>query len=289
MIHSRVESFIEHQDTCGAVKHKSMQQQDERKPPVLLHHQDVHTDRISDDSRSESSDTMSFAPSGISDTATNNSMPPGQLPGAADSRRILDNAAAMPAWLMPEVQQRGNNTKLELQQQQQSAPANSDFRRVHVGSTAPKVSFLPDDVNTPSLKLSIGRTGSVDQVDMPCLRLSIGPSSAETAASSDTKPAAGFGSIGRESLALRPSVCSMYPRSTFQGAVQSSSKPGVWHTQDLDYKNSGNDLGLWIPEPATSMEPAGTLEQAASNSLWDFLAQAWRPAGGAAMQGCVSR
>lgn len=255
-----------------------MQQQDERKPPV--HHQDVHTDRISDDSRSESSDTMSFAPSGISDTATNNSMP-GQLPGA-DSRRILEtqstaayNAAAMPAWLMPEVQR--GNTKLELQQQQ-SPPANSDFRRVHVGST---VSFLPEDVNMPSLKLSIGRTGSVDQVDMPCLRLSIGPSSAET----DTKPsAAGFGSIGRESLALRP----MYPRSTFQGAVQSSSKPGVWHTQDLDYKNSGNDLSLWIPEPATSMEPAGTLEQAASNSLWDFLAQAWRP-GGAAMQGCVSR
>jgi hypothetical protein len=210
-------------------------------------------------------------------------MPPGQLPGAADSRRInletaaYNAAAAMPAWLMPEVQQRGN-TKLELQQQQQSAPANSDCRRVHVGST---VSFLPEDVNTPSLKLSIGPTGSVDQVDMPCLRLSIGPSSAET----DTKPGAGFGSIGRESVALRP----MYPRSKFQGAVQSSSKPGVWRTQDLDYKNSGNDLALWIPQPATSMEPAGsTLEQAASNSLWDFLAQAWRP-GGAAMQGCVSR
>lgn len=202
-----------------------------------------YTDRISisHDTRSQSSDStqgMSFGFSGASDTATNS------MPSAADSRRIPELqstaaaafSAAMPAWLM-EVPRGGNNLKLEQ---------SPNFYRPASIDAAPGPS-------TPSLQLSIGRAGSVEEATSPCLRLSIGPS----AAVADTKP----------SWATTPSVCSVYPRAA-----------------SITFYGAGNGVPHCIREPVAAMEPAA--DQAAS--LRDFLALSWRPS--AAMQpGCVSR
>lgn len=216
MAHSRVESFIEHQDTCGAVKHKSMQSEgancESRKLPIL-HHE--ITDGISYDSRSQSSDTaqaMSFAHSGMSDTAARSADSSQALPTADfddRSRRIEITQqttttaaynAAMPAWLM-EV--RGNN-KLEPLLQPVNLPslptnsaANSDFpeiRRIqscHIGRVVAvdcSRSPVTRSINSagPEFSFTESKTSILpEDPSTPSLHLSIGPSSVRTTGSVD--------------------------------------------------------------------------------------------------------
>lgn len=320
-VFSRVESFIEHQDSCGDAKHKHSPIVTERKPPIF--HQDV-TDRLSYDSRSrsQSSDTtqtMSLAHSGISDTAGARSADSQSVLPPVDvdehSRRLLETQqpaynAALPAWL---VELRSNQLARLPPSKPQAPPTNSKFPGLisdhcSFSSSVSAVSLAPPDVNTPSLSLSIGRTGSgsgsgsisVDHapsVDMPCLRLSIGPSSAERPEMSasccpspyadDTKPNLGN---SRESLASAPAPAPAVglrnsPRQDYKYSSSPSSNSSATAI-------AGRDLALWNPErearrPTLEAGPTGnTTPDQQTASLRDFLAQAWRPG---AMQGCGSR
>jgi hypothetical protein len=176
----RVESFIEHQDTCSAVKHKAMQSGGGRvKSSSAPHH---GTDRNSTGSPSQSSDTtqaMSFAHSGMSDTAARSS-------ADEHSRRIQESQAVaatpstpMPAWLTGHHSRRN---ELELLPSNHRTPITD-----HPKSQA---TSFPSPESKPALNPS----------REPSLQLSMGPYGAEVASSSvaphvDTKPS--FRSVER--------------------------------------------------------------------------------------------
>jgi hypothetical protein len=118
----RVESFIEHQDTCSDVKHKNMQSEGggDRKTSRFGGHPQ-HTHGKSDESPSQSSDTtqaIPFAHSGMSETTASRSVDSTRFvinePSAL--RRLEQSSPAMhavnmPAWL---TDQRRSHNELEL-------------------------------------------------------------------------------------------------------------------------------------------------------------------------------
>lgn len=173
----RVESFIEHQDTCSDVKHKNMQSEggSDRKTSQFGGHPQ-HTHGKSDESPSQSSDTtqaIPFAHSGMSETTASRSVDstrfvvnePSALRKLEQSSPAM-HAVNMPTWL---TDQRRSHNELELlpsthhhqhhQQQhleqhhhQQSTPPDhsfptmKEFRRENSSSQAVSGSRPPTQV-----------------------------------------------------------------------------------------------------------------------------------------------
>ena len=196
----RVESFIEHQDTCSAVKHKAMQTgggsdrvKSSSAPPLL------GTDRNSTGSPSQSSDTtqaVSFAHSGMSDTAARSFADRTEVVDE-HSRRIQEDqdvtatpsttTPPMPAWLT----EHSRRNELELLPSKHRVPIDYSksqaTRSSSINVTYPEVS-CPQSKSTPEPSRE------------PSLHLSMGPYVAEVASSSvspylDTKPS--FSSVER--------------------------------------------------------------------------------------------
>lgn len=182
-VFSRVESFIEHQDTCSAVKHKPMQSGGGKvKSSSAPHH---GTDRNSTGSPSQSSDTtqaMSFAHSGMSDTAARSSADehPGRI---QESQAVAATPSTpMPAWLTDHL---SRHNELELLPSNHRTPMTD-----HPKSQASEATSFPSPESKPALNPS----------REPSLQLSVGPYGAEVASSSvaphvDTKPS--FRSVER--------------------------------------------------------------------------------------------
>lgn len=196
----RVESFIEHQDTCSAVKHKAMQSgggSDRVKSSSALPHHD--TDRNSTGSPSQSSDTtqaMSFAHSGMSDTAARSSADHTKV-ADEHSRRIQENQAVaaspstsappMPAWLTD------HSRCNELELLPSKHRVSTDYSKSQV-TRCSSINFTYPEVSCPESK------STLEPSREPSLQLSMGPYGAKVASSSvlpyvDTKPS--FSSVER--------------------------------------------------------------------------------------------
>lgn len=282
----RVESFIEHQDSCGAVKHKRLQSgvESERK----LSHQSNTTGRNSCESPSQSSDTtqaISFAQSGTWDTAAR-SADSTKVNEYELSRRIQENqtaySVAMPPWLLDRRNQlellsftqrlpksgfshvvasgskiTGNKSHLSHDSRSQITRCSSiDLANHEVCYTLSKplpTSPSSVDVNTPSLALSIRPCGT--NVDL------------STSVSSVDKKRS-FSALEKEVLAFTDQ--------------RSQTSAGIRRIQcnSLCLAPPGSDLALSIfPEILTQSQNRASVDPAAPEmdtavSLKDFLKQA---------------
>lgn len=285
-VFSRVESFIEHQDSCGAVKHKRLQSgvESERK----LSHQSNTTGRNSCESPSQSSDTtqaISFAQSGTWDTAAR-SADSTKVNEYELSRRIQENqtaySVAMPPWLLDRRNQlellsftqrlpksgfshvvasgskiTGNKSHLSHDSRSQITRCSSiDLANHEVCYTLSKplpTSPSSVDVNTPSLALSIRPCGT--NVDL------------STSVSSVDKKRS-FSALEKEVLAFTDQ--------------RSQTSAGIRRIQcnSLCLAPPGSDLALSIfPEILTQSQNRASVDPAAPEmdtavSLKDFLKQA---------------
>uniref|UniRef100_A0A7I4DRY7 C2H2-type domain-containing protein n=2 Tax=Physcomitrium patens TaxID=3218 RepID=A0A7I4DRY7_PHYPA len=292
-VFSRVESFIEHQDTCSAVKYKSMHSGDGSERKLSLQRQ--ATDRNSNESPSQSSDTtqaMSFAQSGMSDTAAR-SADSTKVIDHEHSRRIQESQAAynavLPGWLLdqrkelellpwkqrppesvhPDVLTSGSTMQGDRRVVQPSHGSRSQvtlcssINSVHpevscMGSKAISPSKCSEDVNAPSLALSIGLFGA-----------EVGSSTPSPIV--DMKPS--FSSVEREVLAL-----------TYQQRQGSAGIPKIG-TSSRSGAPLGNDLALsMFPTNLVQTRNQVAIDSAATGtdaavSLSDFLMQAARRLG----------
>jgi hypothetical protein len=181
-----VESFIEHQDTCSAVKRRSVQSGGESE---RVSHRDTDT-RTSNESPSQSSDTtqaMSFTQSGMSERSVDelNSTKARILDEHA--RRIQEAAAAttsspMPAWLTDAHS--SGTTHLLPQADNRHVSNMYNGSRSQITRCSSDSAAYPEVVSCPEMTMVL----------QPSLQLSIGPAGVEVASSSpctDIKPSFG--------------------------------------------------------------------------------------------------
>lgn len=149
----RVESFIEHQDTCSAVKPKTTTT--------------LSTDRIlptESPSEYSSSDTISFAQR--SDTTST-----AEIISMDEIELNQDSVRAMPSWLI------STERPSELELLQRLPIVEFSLQEVRTGSEIDsKTDLIQEEIHTPCLRLSIGPAASSTTAEIVSSCLSQHPS-----------------------------------------------------------------------------------------------------------------
>ena len=260
----RVESFIEHQDTCSAVKHKAMMQSgggNDRVKSSSVPRLGTDRSKTSTGSPSQSSDTtqaMSIAHSAMSDT-TKTSAEHTKVTDSEHSRRIQASQAvaatpttpaapAMPPWLTDHA--RRSELELLPSKHRQAAPTDHHHSKPQAATRQRiSINFPYPEVSCPESKYAIEPSPRE-----PSLQLSMGPCGVEVASSSvspfaDTKPS--FSSVEK--------FLENQKRQTSASNVIIPSPRSA-------------DLALSVPDPAPwKQQPEGGLETDRGVSLSGFL------------------
>ena len=276
----RVESFIEHQDTCRAVKNKNNMQEggSDRK----------RNRRNLSESPSQSSDTtqaITLAHSGISDT-TARSLDSSRLINEPTTEFNTNPVALMPLWLVERRNElqllpwKRQSPEISYSEAFQASGTMHDIRREvsgarsqvtrcsSISSPCPEVSFSDSKSLPPSL--------TSDDANTPSLQLSIGPYSTEVASENDPGPCE-IDTKPSLSSAEREAVVITYEQRQPRGGEASVTGSGQ---RGYSGRGLGKDLALSFPgvhgaQPAVDVSGEGK----SSLSLNDFLLQAARRLG----------
>lgn len=239
-VFSRVESFIEHQDSCSAAKRKATTQSNSS----LLHH---HTTRLISSDSSDTTQAISFAH--VSDTADVMSTKfVTDEPHPGIRCQIVNQSVALPFWLVArerrsELELLPSSSKLWEPTENSHSTGFSMPGVVRTGTTI-------DCSDSPAADLIqlLPRSSCGETVHAPCLRLSIGPaSSAETASSC---------------LSTHPSIFHVDHRKPRLSSVERETLASNSHRRQASVEAHarmlersahstaiGKDLALSIPEP----------------------------------------